>query len=93
MLNLKNYGCQYWTNRNHKVFIVGNENILIIHLFHAALYQVAASILDPAAFAREIAPLKKVSDHYPKFIISMDELPMSEDGIRQVNIVYFKNME
>ena len=33
--------------------------------------------------------LKKVSDHYPKFIISMDELPMSEDGIKQVNIVDF----
>jgi len=52
-------------------------------------YQVAASILDPTTFAREIAPLKKVSDHYPKFILSMDELPMSEDGIKQVNIVDF----
>jgi len=52
-------------------------------------YQIAASILDPATFAREIAPLKKVSDHYPKFILSMDELPVSEDGIKQVNIVDF----
>lgn len=52
-------------------------------------YQVAASILDPATFQREIAPLKSVSDHYPKFIVSMDELPMSEDGIRQVNIIDF----
>ena len=52
-------------------------------------YQVAASILDPVTFAREIAPLKKVFDHYPKFIISMDELPMSEDGIKQINIVDF----
>jgi len=52
-------------------------------------YQVAASVLDPATFAREIVPLKKVSDHYPKFILSMDELPMSEDGIKQVNIVDF----
>lgn len=52
-------------------------------------YQVAASILDPATFAREIAPLKKVTDHYPKFILSMDEIPMGEDGIKQVNIVDF----
>lgn len=37
-------------------------------------YQVAASVLDPATFEREIAPLKKVNDHYPKFILSMDEL-------------------
>ncbi len=52
-------------------------------------YQVAASILDPSTFEREIAPLKKVSDYYPKFILSMDEFPMGEDGIKQVNIVDF----
>ncbi len=52
-------------------------------------YQVSATILDPATFEREIAPLKKVADHYPKFIISMDELPMDEDGIKQINIVDF----
>ena len=52
-------------------------------------YQVSASIIDPTTFAREIAPLKKVADHYPKYIISMDELPMSNDGIKQVNIVDF----
>lgn len=52
-------------------------------------YQVSASVLDPATFAREIEPLKKANDHYPKFILSMDEMPMGEDGIKQVNIVDF----
>lgn len=52
-------------------------------------YQVSASILDPNTFDREIAPLKKVHDNYPKYIISMDELPMSEDGIEQINIIDF----
>ncbi len=52
-------------------------------------YQVAASVLDPATFAREIAPLQKVNDHYPKFIISMDEISVNEDGIRQINIMDF----
>lgn len=52
-------------------------------------YQVSASILDPSTFDREIAPLKKVQDNYPKYIISMDELPMSEDGIEQINIIDF----
>lgn len=51
--------------------------------------QVAATTLDPATFAREIAPLKKVADNYPKFIITMDEIPINEDGIRQVNIIDF----
>ncbi len=52
-------------------------------------FQVTASILDPVTFEREIVPLKKVADHYPKFILSMDEFPMGEDGIKQVNIVDF----
>lgn len=52
-------------------------------------YQVAASVLDSATFAREIAPLKKTGDHYPKYIISMDELSMNEDGIKQMNVIDF----
>jgi predicted AAA+ superfamily ATPase len=52
-------------------------------------YQVAASVLDPATFQREIAPLKKVADHYPKFILTMDEFPMGDEGINRVNIVDF----
>lgn len=52
-------------------------------------YQVSASILDPNTYEREIVPLKKVSDHYPKYIISMDEMPMGEDGIKQINILDF----
>lgn len=52
-------------------------------------YQVAASVLDPSTFAREITPLKKVNDHYPKFIITMDELSINEDGIRQINVIDF----
>lgn len=52
-------------------------------------YQVSASIIDPITFEREITPLKKINDHYPKFIITMDELPMNEDGIKQVNVIDF----
>lgn len=52
-------------------------------------YQVCASALDPNTFTREITPLKKISDHYPKFIISMDEISMNDDGIKQINIIDF----
>lgn len=52
-------------------------------------YQVAASVMDPATFQREITPLKKINDHYPKLIVTMDELTMGEDGIRQVNVIDF----
>ncbi|MBP3609451.1 MAG: ATP-binding protein [Lachnospiraceae bacterium] len=54
-----------------------------------AYYQVAATVLDPATFEREIRPLKKITDNYPKFILSMDEIPLGEDGINQINIYDF----
>lgn len=52
-------------------------------------YQVAASILDASTYDREFAPLKKIADNYPKFVLTMDMLPMGEDGIHQVNIIDF----
>lgn len=52
-------------------------------------YQVTASAADPATFAREIAPLKAIKDNYPKYILSLDELPMQEEGIKQINIMNF----
>lgn len=30
-------------------------------------------------FDREITPLKRIRDNYPKYIITMDEMPMDED--------------
>lgn len=52
-------------------------------------YQVAATVLDPVTFEREFEPLRKIKDNYPKFVLSMDELAMESDGIRQVNIIEF----
>ena len=52
-------------------------------------YQVSASVLDPATFEREITPLRRVQDNYPKFIITMDEISSDNEGIRQVNVVDF----
>lgn len=52
-------------------------------------YQVSASVLDTQTFEREIAPFKMVNDHYPKYIVTMDEVPIEENGIKQVNIIDF----
>jgi len=30
-----------------------------------------------------------IKDHYPKFALTMDDLPTGQDGIQQVNIVDF----
>lgn len=52
-------------------------------------YQISASILDPSTYEREIRPLKRIQDNYPKYILTLDELPLGEDGIRQMNIIEF----
>ena len=52
-------------------------------------FQVAASVMDEATFEREFAPLRMIHDHYPKTVLTMDALPMVENGIRQKNIIDF----
>ena len=52
-------------------------------------YQVAATVMDDNTFQREITPLKRIQDNYPKYIITMDELPVDEDGIKIVNVIDF----
>lgn len=38
---------------------------------------------------REFSVLEKIKDNYPKYVISMDEVDMSKDGIKHINIVDF----
>lgn len=52
-------------------------------------YQVAASVLDPTTFEGEFEPLRIIKDHYPKYVLTMDDLPSGQDGIQQMNIVDF----
>ena len=79
--------------RGYQVFVgkVGNLEIDFVaeRGGDRAYYQVSASILDSQTYQRELAPLKAVKDHYPKYIVTMDEIPMSEDGIKQINAMAF----
>ena len=52
-------------------------------------YQVSASVLDEKTYECEFAPLKKINDSYPKYVLTLDEFPMGEDGIEQKNIIDF----
>ena len=52
-------------------------------------YQVAATVMEESTLARELVPLKRVQDNYPKYIITMDDLPSDEDGIKVVNVIDF----
>jgi predicted AAA+ superfamily ATPase len=51
-------------------------------------YQVSQSVLDPKTLDRELSSLKAVSDHNPKYLLTMDPLPVnSHNGIKQINIL------
>ena len=49
-------------------------------------YQVAATVRDEKTLVRELTPLQKITDHYPKYILTLDEDPEADyDGIRRIN--------
>lgn len=51
-------------------------------------YQVSASVLDENTLKRELEPLQKIQDNYPKFILTFDEIMLNAnyEGIRQISI-------
>ena len=49
-------------------------------------FQVAASVRNENTLARELASLQKINDHYPKYILTLDEDPEADyEGIRRIN--------
>ena len=51
-------------------------------------FQVAATVRDEATLNRELTPLQKISDHYPKIILTLDDDPEADyDGIRRINVL------
>lgn len=51
-------------------------------------YQVAATVRDENTLKRELSSLEKISDHYPKVILTLDEDPEADyNGIRRINVL------
>ena len=47
-------------------------------------YQVAATVREKSTLDRELAPLQKIADHYPKIILTLDEDPDADyEGIKR----------
>ena len=49
-------------------------------------FQVAESVTSPETLERELASLKNISDHCPKFILTRDYGEFDYDGIKQINV-------
>ena len=64
---------------NEVDFVTTNENGI-------AYYQVALTVRDENTLARELRPLDSISDHNPKYLLTLDVEPStSHNGIRQIN--------
>ncbi len=51
-------------------------------------YQVTASMVEETTFEREMSPLKKINDNYPKTVITLDRYTLGNyEGIMVVNAI------
>lgn len=51
--------------------------------------QVSYLLASEETIEREFRPLKNISDNYPKYVITMDDVDMSHEGIEHLNLVDF----
>ena len=52
-------------------------------------YQVSLTTLDPQTLARELRPLQKINNAYPRFLLTLDEIERraNYEGIQKVNVL------
>ncbi len=51
-------------------------------------FQVSATVRDENTLNRELLPLQKISDNYPKVILTLDDDPEADyDGIKRINVL------
>ena len=51
-------------------------------------YQVSTSVRDENTLKRELEPLKRINDNYPKLILTLDDdLDADFDGIKKINLI------
>lgn len=79
--------------RGYEVYVgqLGNGEIDFVAVDGSEIsyYQVSATTLDENTLKRELAPLKKVNDNYPKYLLTLDELFGNSDynGIKKKNVL------
>ncbi len=52
-------------------------------------YQVAFTALEPNTLLRELSPLEKIKDNYPKFLLTMDSGTDTNNGIKRLNVLHW----
>ena len=76
--------------RGYEVYVGKIDNLEVdfvaIDDKRTTYYQVAATVRDSKTLERELSPLQKINDHYPKYILTLDDDPDADyEGIRRIN--------
>ena len=50
-------------------------------------FQVSASVLDEETLRRELLPFGQVEDHYPKYLLTLDDFTSDYEGINHKNLI------
>ena len=78
--------------RNYKVYIgkTGDKEVDFVaeNSKGTTYFQVAYTVRDEKTLERELSALESINDHYPKFILTMDQDPeVDYNGIRRINVL------
>lgn len=64
----------------------GEVDFIAINDEGTEYYQVALTVRDETTLKRELSPLDSISDHNPKYLLTLDDdPPVSHNGIKQLN--------
>jgi hypothetical protein len=81
-LELLRRGCEVYVGKVDQLEV----DFVAMEAKKITYYQVAATVRDEKTRDRELAPLQKIDDHYPKVILTLDEDPEADyNGIRRLN--------
>ncbi len=84
-LELKRRGCNVYVGQPDD----GEIDFVAVKDSEIVYYQVSATVLDENTLKRELAPLRKVQDNYPKYLLTLDEIfgSANYDGIKKINVL------
>jgi predicted AAA+ superfamily ATPase len=76
--------------RGHEIYIgkvnANEVDFVAINGSGLSYYQVAQTVRQSETLERELTPLNAISDHNPKYLLTLDDdPPASHNGIRQIN--------
>lgn len=79
--------------RGHEVYIgkINNKEVdfVVQNNGQVEYYQVAQTVQSQETLDRELGSLNAINDHNPKYLITMDEMETSYNGIKQINAIDF----